>query len=444
MEKFPEMRSYEQEKTPTPEVSVPLVDVLRDQDQVERLWPEEADKLRPQVEKHVENARKISEYLDHLATGETTIAEKNRFYDAASELLNRLEQERIALFLPFESFPAPDEHSAEADQFRKSYLSAWVNILDLSDVRANFVDGDVLEDDARSEKPERVIKAAHLAPWLVKSDIINPDDVITLARDGGSELLSRGLLETTDLMSDMGLLSSEQATQLAELGAALPERPLAATPKYISAARQAWLDEKARYSERPTVLDSKIDLSAPLGERLDGLERELSIAKELAASLDPEQSYNVIWLGGSRLKGYSRDNSDLDLFAPTKVLLKEIDGVHAIPVEQISQDLPNHAHEVFDMAWVGESDRIEQLQQDLALKYFKEDNQRLRKLNTERLEQDLLEYRLLHKGYARLHPDTNPEYKKYTKMDGQSAFYETGYRIIATKIFASSVFIPQI
>jgi len=444
MEKLTQDHQYEQKENLETSFCAPMVDILRDPEQVSEIWPDLADALRPQVEKHAENAQKITEYLDDLALGEATSAEKERFYEATCELLDNPEQERIALFLPFESFPTPDEQSYEADRFRESYLSAWENLLQVQDVRASFVDGDVLEVKARSGDPERVIKAAHLAPWLVRSGMLKSRDIISLAQDGGDELLTRNLLETKELLVDMNLLSAEEQTTLDQIASALPEKSPIAPPKYITLARQTWLAEKARGFERPTELDPSIDLGEPMSNRLPELGPELEIARETAEKLDPVQTYNVVWLGGSRLKGYQRENSDLDLFIPTKTQPVTIDGAESIPVTAILQDLPSHAHEVFDMVWTGDPEGIKQLQREVTPTYFTEKDLQTRKWTTERLEQDLLEYRLLHKGYPRLHPDTNPEYKKYTGMDGQSAFYERGYRIIATKIFANSIFMPRI
>lgn len=442
MEQLSQDTASEQDRQPS-EFCVPLIDVLRDADRASEIWPEYANQLRPQIERHVENAQKITAYLDDLERGEATIAEKNRFYEATCDLLDNPEQERIALFLPFESLPAADEQSDEAQRFRRSYLSALSDLLRVQDVRANFVDGDVLEVDARPGDPERVIKAAHLIPWLVQSGMLQESDIIMLARDE-DELLVRNVLETTELMSDLDLLSDETKSTLNQLQTALPEKTPAAPPKYISLARQAWLAEKAHGLQRPTKPLDDIDLGASLSHHLEKLTPELEQAKEFAESLDPTQTYNVIWLGGSRLKGYSLASSDLDLYAPTKVPLAEFDDIHTVLVDEIKQDLPNYPHEIFNMAWVGRPEGIKQLQHEIPPLYFMERDTKQRQWTTERLEQDLLEYRLLHKGYSRLHPDTNPEYKKYTTMDGQSAFYETGYRVLATKIFANSIFIPHL
>ncbi len=444
MEKLSQDYHYEQKETLEASYCAPIVDILRDTEQTSRIWPELADELRPQVEKHAENAQKITEYLDDLEQGEATTAEKERFYESVCDLLDNPEQERIALFLPFESFPTPDEQSYGAQRFRESYLSAWGNLLQVQDVRASFVDGDVLEVDARPGDPERVVKAAHLTPWLVKSGMLQTSDIIALASEGGDELLTRSLLETQALLADMKLLSEEDKIELSRIKASLPEKSPLAPPKYITIARQAWLAEKARDLERPSLSLDGVDLGSSLGSRLEGLKPEIEAAERIAAELDPEQTYGVVWLGGSRLKGYNQNNSDLDLYVPVKAPIERVGDAYAVPVLEIRQDLPSHAHEVFDMAWVGDVDKVQQLQREIVPEYFSEEDLQTRKWTMERLEQDLLEYRLLHKGYPRLHPDTNPEYKKYTSMDGQSAFYERGYRIIATKIFANSIFMPRI
>ncbi len=446
MEKIPSFHQPEQEPGTRPDVCPPLTDILQSPEQAERIWPEYAAELLPQIEKHTQDARAIAEYLDALKQGVLDTDTRGRFYESASNLLNNPEQERIALFLPFESFPTTDDHSHAAEQFRSSYLTAWSNLLHVQDVRASFVDGDVLEVDARPGDPERVVKAAHLAPWLVQHGLIMVQDVISIA-SGNDQLLTRSLLETKGLMLDMGLLSTAEQRSLEKIEHSLPERSPTAPPRYITLARQAWLAEKARGIERPAIATHDLDMS--FSERLAGLEEEIAVAREITDSIDPNVSYGVAWLGGSRLKGYSQDSSDLDLYIPVKSTaygegLIAVDGASTVPVLDIKDDLPSYAHEVFNMAWVGEPQKITALQWLLAPEYFKEVDLQTRKWTTERLEQDLLEYRLLHKGYPRLCPDTNPEYKKYISMDGQSAFYESGYRILATRIFANSIFIPQI
>lgn len=443
MEKISRDYQPEQKEDIADEYRVPLVDALRDASQASEIWPDFAEDLRPQIERHAEDANKIIEYLDDLERGEATLAQKQRFYEATCHLLDNPEQERIALFLPFESFPAADEDSYEAQRFRESYLSAWGNLLFVQDVRANFNDGDVLEVDARPGDPERVIKAAHLMPWLVESGMLNAEDIISLAQDGRDELLTRSILDTTELLLDKKLLTRTQYATLEKIKADLPEKSSPLPPKYISIARHAWLAQKSSWT-RPVQPSDQSRLDQPLGERLAGLGNELADVEQIASNLDLTQTYGVVWLGGSRLKGYSQNDSDLDLYIPVKTHIYEIGQISAIPVSDIMQELAEHAHEVFDMAWIGEAARVQELQREIAPKYFLENNLQIRKWVTERLEQDLLEYRLLHKGYPRLYPDTNPEYKKYSSMDGQSAFYESGYRFIASKIFANSIFVPCI
>lgn len=445
MEKIKQNKNYEQENTFESDVCPPLVDVLKNTNHVAEIWPDYADQLCPQVEHHAENAQKITEYLDDLAKGEATMAEKQRFYEATSEILRDPERERIALFLPFESFPTPEEDSSAAREFRQSYLNAWVDLLQVQDVRANFVDGDVLEVDARSSEPERVVKAAHLAPWLVQSGMIAASEILAVARDKDeNELLVRNFLETGGLLDDFGLLTPVEKAEFEQLEYDLPSQTPVAPPKYISLARRAWLAEKARGTVRPKQVPSGVDLGRPMSERLPSLEKEISMAKNIASHLNLDESYGVVWLTGSRLKGYHTEASDLDIFVPVKQDQSKIANVDTVSMSEIRQNLPMYAPMAFNSAWIGDPENVGHLQRELMPQYYIEDDLRTRKATTEYLERGLLEYRLLHKGYPRLYPDSNPEYKPYTKIDGQSSFYETGYRIIATKIYANSVFVPRI
>ena len=57
------------------------------------------------------------------------------------------------------------------------------------------------------------------------------------------------------------------------------------------------------------------------------------------------------------------------------------------------------------------------------------------------IERDLLQYRLLHKGYERHYPTTK---KTAESIDGNSAYWDSGYRAVATKLFIDKVYIPQL
>ena len=60
----------------------------------------------------------------------------------------------------------------------------------------------------------------------------------------------------------------------------------------------------------------------------------------------------------------------------------------------------------------------------------------------ERLESDLLQYRLLHKGFQRLTGQVFFDTSGYPEMDGDCPFYDDKYRKIATLLYAKYVYVP--
>jgi hypothetical protein len=105
---------------------------------------------------------------------------------------------------------------------------------------------------------------------------------------------------------------------------------------------------------------------------------------------------------------------------------------------------------LFNSVWIGNAGIIYSLRERLLPAYFQEDNQNnfgrsARELYLERLEQDLLQYRLMHKGYERHFPINTLSHLPHAELvDGSSAFWDSGYRQIATKLFVNSVFLPKI
>jgi hypothetical protein len=63
----------------------------------------------------------------------------------------------------------------------------------------------------------------------------------------------------------------------------------------------------------------------------------------------------------------------------------------------------------------------------------------------EEMERDSLQYRLLHKGFARYYPISSPMNTLHGDgIDGASAFYDPRYRRIATELFIRRVFLPNL
>ena len=424
--------------------ALPLADVLKEPAEIASVWSEQAGTLLAQARERRALATAVREGVDAVNGGTATPEARAALHAALAALLAQPESIRLALYLPFQTLPEPGETGEAASALRKTYLAAWDALLSAQDVRANFVDGDVVETRAAAGPPERIVKAAHLAPFLVRRGLLTPETLAELLELETDPVLCRSLIDAVDAMTAMGQpipASLELARSRCEKR--LPERYHTPEPTEITPARAAWLRQRAQGIPRPGTRPA-LDLSAPLSTRMASLEPEIAEAAAFAAGLDPETTFGVVFLGGSRLKGYGKPDSDVDLCVLTRSgsLVTET-GATAISASAF--DHPERfAHEVFNTVWVGPAERVAALRRALGLRYFTERDAARRAMTLERLEQDLLQYRLMHKGWPRLFPDSDPALKGLASIDGASAFYERDYRAVAAKLFADNVFMPAL
>lgn len=226
------------------------------------------------------------------------------------------------------------------------------------------------------------------------------------------------------------------------------------------------------FSERTTDLE---ETARTIGEIMNSLETDHS---ELAAYV-----YPAAVLLGSRTKGYAKENADLDIAVfvrpgasdekknHVQKLLKAafpnelVDGaVMTFWLQDTEQGLwIKHQEETADRAlgttvdahplrgtWCGDKAAIAELHQKLLPEYLYSKDKQLynepaRQVWLEELERDTLQYRLMHKGYRHLYPkrggiDTPHSYA----IDSHSAFYDSGYRRLATQLYIDRVFLPQL
>ncbi len=101
--------------------------------------------------------------------------------------------------------------------------------------------------------------------------------------------------------------------------------------------------------------------------------------------------------------------------------------------------------------WVGAEESIQEMYKKLMPGYLKAKDKTLNGtdltarntwLNT--LEMDTLQYRLMHTGYYRYHPKIETQHAQNKILGGQSAFWDPGYRRLATKLFIEKVFLPDL
>lgn len=170
--------------------AAPGVELLLDIEHAKDIWPKEIAEDKTFLEQ-VESRRELNRRLDTvlsalphpdvtleqaISTGKLKEDQVADLYESLSGLLaSDSEYQRVLLYLPFEFLPSvgwkptSDRFKKAAEDFRTAYMSAWENLLVIHDVRANFVDGDVLEVEKREGDLPRVVKAAHLIPKLVEA-----------------------------------------------------------------------------------------------------------------------------------------------------------------------------------------------------------------------------------------------------------------------------------
>lgn len=390
----------------------------------ERLMTEDFCQMNSNILNQLYERRKIAgrieRYFAAFRSGYLNPGLIHDYYYAISKLLVQEEYERLALYFPFSDLKAAPQF------FKDAYLRAWYNLLNYHDARENFFEGDIFELDARPDgKLERVVKGAHLAPWLLEAGYIEYSDIeriLTLGKD--DVILLQSFAETWRILDERRLLSKKQREALHEMTANIPVRKRL-QPLYVSEKRKKWLQEKATGYSSPLVTP-KANLAGPFSRNLDELKEGL---EEIQSHLNPKE---IVLVTGSRLRGYGTHDSDWDIFK-----LADLESEEAMRPGN-----PRTASLYFGAIWLGgsEVDNLAETAIEKASEYFGRGD---RRRSIERLESDLLQYRLLHKGYQRFYPRYNSVAKNYPEIDGNCPFYDDGYRRIATELYAKYVFIPS-
>ncbi len=348
--------------------------------------------------------------------------ERERYYSACENLLGNRDSERILLYLPLRFLEDAPE------TFKKTYRDAWYRLLNVRDVRENFHLGDCFELDARPRDGlERVAKCIHLTPWLLKYGYIDERQILRILRENSEdEVLLQSFNDTWEYIRTNKILGSEDLYQLTSKTAHLPEREKP-KPLYVSKKRLEWLDERNKPAE---LLTPSARLEGPFSDNIPIIEARL---EEIAAKLNPSE---IVLVGGSQLKGYGTKNSDLDVWSYDQLL-------HDIA---FNPGNPHVIHICFNTIWLGGQDvtmedleRLSDLISGNYTEWAKIANKLLKRRAIERLESDLLQYRLLHKGFSRF--TGIDEFYIPPEMDGDCPFYVDEYRRIATMLYAKYVWL---
>lgn len=388
--------------------------------------------LRPAIERKYEMAENVlgsrkrcaEEICDFLTKSPLGLfeypLERESFYSACEILLSDRDSERILLYLPFRYLDSAPE------SFRNIYMKAWRRLLDVHDVRENFHLGDCFEIDARPrEGLERVVKCAHLLPWLLRFGYLSSHQVSEILKMKSDDMvLLQSFKDTWGYVASKGILKDDELQDLKSKTAILPARKKQ-EPLYSSKKRAEWLEE---HDKPVTLLTPDAHLAGPFSPNLRVLNNSI---QEIVNHLGPDE---IVLIGGSLLKGYGTTDSDLDVWNYRSLLNSQ----------ELKPGSPFATHIYYDTVWLSRDYAIEKLEQitDEALSAYARIGDYaiygdLRRQAVERLEQDLLQYRLLHKGFARFtgrRQTTVP-----VEMDGDCAFYDDEYRCIATMLYAKYV-----
>lgn len=201
-------------------------------------------------------------------------------------------------------------------------------------------------------------------------------------------------------------------------------------------------------------------LAGNLSANLRFMPEEVALARAAARRIGQQEDlgrllYPIAMLGGSRLKGYGDESADTDIAVvarPDAVLpdtLPELlfDGLTPtiLQTSEMPQGLyidPVWSNLLFNAVWIGDKATVSELQRATITMY---DTPIDRYVALRRLEQDVLQYRLLHKGYERHYPVRADDTLIVPDgIDGQSTFWDSGYRRLATQLFAEKVRLPTI
>ncbi len=178
-------------------------------------------------------------------------------YASLTSLLRNPEYQRLVFYLPFGSLPHKKWHPLSPDlgractQFSAMYLARWHALLAVHDVRANFVDGDVLEVESRQGDLPRVVKAAHLIPILVEKGLLSLDDVNELHRNADNEPLRQSVEETLPVLADLGFLPPQPETK---------HYPAEAQTTHITKKRAVWLAQEQERKSQEALSDQLAQL----------------------------------------------------------------------------------------------------------------------------------------------------------------------------------------
>ncbi len=212
-------------------ISLIVNESFLDPDRVGKIWTKSITASKV-FRKQIEKRRKLLDRLNYvikclprpdmsletaIKNGHLNEMQVAKLYISLSDLLEfDHEYRRLILYLPFEFLPSRTWHPSEealrqaSDRFKQIYMRVWKDLLWVQDVRANFVDGDVLEVEQRVGDLPRVVKAAHLIPKLVEKGLMEVKDIVALMEESRDQILRESIAATFPVLSDLGLITEKE------------------------------------------------------------------------------------------------------------------------------------------------------------------------------------------------------------------------------------------
>lgn len=226
-----EKNNNNQESIQKISLNPPVVESFLDPARAVEVWPEDIATNKIFLEQ-IEMRKELNEHLDDIlkclpqpdlslqaavVQGYITEQQVAELYESFSKLLkDGPDYSRFILYCPFEFLPnttwnpATEELQQSADKYRGAYMKAWESLLSVYDVRANFVDGDVLEEESRDSDVPRVVKAAHLIPKLVENGLMEFKEVIALMEKSDDQILKNSIADTLPVLADLGFITEKE------------------------------------------------------------------------------------------------------------------------------------------------------------------------------------------------------------------------------------------
>lgn len=123
---------------------------------------------------------------------------------------------RAALYIPFSLLPdINSDQKQEVEPFISSFKRAFISLLDHTDFRADFMDGDILEPELRGgELPDQIVKAPHLLPWLISRGIFSQGEVLSIIENAQNPVLVQALVDVIPVLYRDSLLNEDIFTVL--------------------------------------------------------------------------------------------------------------------------------------------------------------------------------------------------------------------------------------